>query len=105
EVAAALAGSSAGALAAADESAPAPTVEERLAVAVRHVDLALADRGEAVGVREMRKHLAWYLRGLPGARARREQVNHATRREELLAAISYQPPAAVSNQQSASGRR
>jgi len=37
-----------------------------------------------VGVQEMRKHLAWYVRGLPMARSLRERVNRATTEAELL---------------------
>jgi tRNA-dihydrouridine synthase B len=75
ECAAALAG---------QEAPPPPTLEDRLALAERHIGLVVADRGEAVGVREMRKHLAWYLRGIPTARALRERTNRATRAADLL---------------------
>jgi nifR3 family TIM-barrel protein len=66
----------------------APSIEDRLALAARHVRLAVADRGEKVGVREMRKHLAWYLRGMPMARAFREQANRATTEAGLLNLLS-----------------
>jgi nifR3 family TIM-barrel protein len=67
------------------EPSPAPPgVEERLALAARHVSMVVADRGMKVGVREMRKHLAWYVRGLPMARSLRERVNRATTEAELL---------------------
>jgi tRNA-dihydrouridine synthase B len=59
-------------------------VGERIALAQRHVSLAVADRGARVGVREMRKHLAWYLKGMPMARALRERANRATTEQELL---------------------
>jgi len=52
------------------------------------VRLAVADRGEKVGVREMRKHIAWYLRGMPMARAFRERANRATSETELLSLLS-----------------
>lgn len=79
---------------------PGPTVDERIALARRHAGLVAADRGERVGVREMRKHLAWYLRGMPMARALRERGNHATTEQELLdildeaAAVASAEPAA-----------
>lgn len=63
---------------------PGPTAGQRIALAQRHVSLAAADRGTRVGVRQMRKHLAWYLKGLPMARALREKVNRATTEQELL---------------------
>jgi nifR3 family TIM-barrel protein len=61
-----------------------PPVEARLALAGRHVTMVVADRGVKVGVREMRKHLAWYLKGLPTARSLRERVNRATTEAGLL---------------------
>jgi len=64
-----------------------PTLEERLAVAVRHLDLAIADKGEEMAVREMRKHMCWYIKGLRGAASIRAQINQACTREEMLAAI------------------
>ena len=64
---------------------PAPaTVEERIALAARHVEMSVADRGPRIGVLEMRKHLAWYLKGMPLARLLREQVNQATTPAQLL---------------------
>lgn len=66
------------------ETIPPPTVEERLALAARHIRMVVADRGVKVGVREMRKHIAWYLRAMPMARALREKANRATTEEELL---------------------
>jgi len=71
------------------EERPAPpSVDERVALAARHVRLAVADRGEKVGVREMRKHIAWYLRGMPMARVLRERANRATSEAELLSLLS-----------------
>lgn len=64
-----------------------PGVAERMAMAARHVELVVADRGERVGVREMRKHCAWYLRGLPGAAELRAQVMKAVTKAELLAVL------------------
>jgi len=52
-----------------------PTVEERLRVAIRHLHLLVADKGEFVGVREMRKHAAWYIKGLVGSAQLRNEIN------------------------------
>jgi len=67
---------------------PHPGTEERIALASRHVRLAVTDRGAKVGVLEMRKHLAWYLRGMPMARLLRERANRATSEEDLLRLLS-----------------
>jgi tRNA-dihydrouridine synthase B len=55
---------------------PPPSLEEREAVMLRHLTDVVAILGENVGVREMRKHLCWYTKGLPGGGEFRERVNH-----------------------------
>jgi tRNA-dihydrouridine synthase B len=52
-----------------------PTPEERIRVALRHLELLVADKGETLGVKEMRRHAAWYCKGLPGAAQFREELN------------------------------
>jgi len=76
-----------------------PSVEERIALAARHVRLGIADRGEKVGVREMRKHIAWYVRGMPMARAIRERANRATSEAELLSLLGEARAAASAVQE------
>lgn len=56
---------------------PEPGAQERVAMALRHLDLLIACKGEYIAVREMRKHAAWYLRGLPGAAETRTRINTA----------------------------
>ena len=68
--------------------APAPTPAERLDAAGRHLDLFAAEAGERVAVREMRKHLCWYARGVPGAAQFRGRVNQIEGRAELQAAMA-----------------
>ena len=70
------------------EAAPVPpSAEARLSLAARHLAMAVADRGETIGVREMRKHLAWYLRGMVSAAALRDRVNRARSEAEARAAL------------------
>lgn len=42
-------------------------------VAILHTELVLKHKGES-GIQEMRKHLSWYVKGLPGARQLRQQL-------------------------------
>lgn len=60
-----------------------PTQEERIAMLIRHLDMVLADKGERIAVREMRKHIAWYTKGMRGATSVRREVNHAVDAEEM----------------------
>lgn len=55
-----------------------PAIEERLDTAFRHLDMVCRQKGEYTGVREMRKHMAWYIKGLPGATRLRRSLNQAT---------------------------
>ena len=62
------------------EELPPPTLAERAAVILRHLDLLVGYKGEYIGIREMRKHAAWYTRGLKGSAELRERFNRATSR-------------------------
>jgi tRNA-dihydrouridine synthase B len=46
---------------------PEPTYEQRVEAIVEHMDMVTRYKGESTGVKEMRKHAAWYLKGLPGS--------------------------------------
>jgi nifR3 family TIM-barrel protein len=64
-----------------------PTLQERIDVALRHLELAIEFKGEWVAVREMRKQLAWYVKGRPGAAQIRANLNLATSKEEIQAIL------------------
>ena len=70
-----------------DTPPPAPTSEERVRLACRHASLVASQYGELLGVRVMRKHVAWYLRGMPNAASLRERANRAKTEAELLAIL------------------
>ncbi|WII37704.1 tRNA dihydrouridine synthase DusB [Paenibacillus thiaminolyticus] len=63
---------------------PDPAPEEKVRIAIVHMDRLIALKGENVAVREMRKHLAWYLKGLPGAARVKDKVMEGTRRDEMV---------------------
>jgi nifR3 family TIM-barrel protein len=65
-----------------------PDVKERLATFVRHMDLAVKYKGEGPAIREMRKHLSWYIKGMHGAARLRELINRATTRAQILELIN-----------------
>ncbi len=66
------------------EKLPPPSMSERVAVMRRHLDLLLEFKGEYIGIREMRKHAAWYTKGLQGGALLRDQFNRAETRDEFL---------------------
>ncbi|GHU76900.1 tRNA-dihydrouridine synthase [Clostridia bacterium] len=51
--------------------------------AVRHAKLLVLNKGERTGIREMRKHAAWYIKGLPNAARLKVLVNTAQTLEEI----------------------
>ena len=66
------------------EELPPPTLTERAQVILRHLDLLVGYKGDYIGIREMRKHAAWYTRGLKGSAELRERFNRAASREEFV---------------------
>ena len=64
-----------------------PSMEEIKNTILRHAALQLEYKGEYVTVREMRKHIAWYTAGLPGASALRAKINEAQDMKELKALV------------------
>ena len=60
-----------------------PDKDEVREMMLRHARLQLEYKGEFSGIREMRKHVAWYTKGLKGAARLREKVNDVESLEEL----------------------
>ena len=57
-------------IAAAVEGRPVPSdppLDERMRIMRRHIELLLRYKGDRSGMLEARKHVAWYLKGMPGA--------------------------------------
>ena len=65
------------------ELLPEPELAEKLALACRHLGMVVAHKGEYIGVREMRKHIAWYLKGIRGAAMVRNQIMKAKTEDEV----------------------
>ncbi len=60
-----------------------PSVEEVKSMILRHCKMLVEYKGEYTGIREMRKHVAWYIFGYPHAAALRNAVNMVESVEEL----------------------
>lgn len=63
---------------------PNPTPREKINICFLHMDRLIALKGEKVAIQEMRKHAAWYLKGLRGAAKVRQLINHVETREDLV---------------------
>lgn len=60
-----------------------PHVDEVIEMILRHAKLQIKFKGEYVGIREMRKHVAWYTTGYPKSAKLRNAVNEIASLEEL----------------------
>ncbi len=64
-----------------------PDPEEVKRMIRKHAALQLEIKGEYTGVREMRKHMAWYTVGYPNSAKFRQMINSMETMEELLGAL------------------
>ena len=65
------------------ELLPKPDIREVKEMMLRHARLQLEYKGEYTGMREMRKHVAWYTAGMPHSAAVRRLVNEVESYEQL----------------------
>lgn len=65
------------------ELLPEPTPQEKINKAIENVRLLVQYKGEYVGIREARKHVAWYIKGLRNAARVKEAVNRITTLSEM----------------------
>ncbi len=62
---------------------PEPDINDKINMALKHLKLSKEYKGEYVAVREMRKHIAWYLKGVPGNSQLKETINREGNIEEV----------------------
>ncbi len=62
---------------------PEPDINDKINMALKHLKLSKEYKGEYVAVREMRKHIAWYLKGVPGNSQLKETINREDNIEEV----------------------
>lgn len=60
------------------------TKEERLGTIVDHINLEIEEKGENIAIKEMRKHLAYYIRNMKDASRVREKINTIDTKQELI---------------------
>ena len=60
-----------------------PAKEMRKNAMLRHARLQIEFKGEYLGIREMRKHVAWYTKGMEGSAKLREAINRVESYDEL----------------------
>ena len=68
------------------------SMEERLDVCEKHLDLLVQNHGQTVGSNNMRKHFAWYFKGFKGASSLRKKlvlVKNYSEMKDILSNIRH----------------
>jgi tRNA-dihydrouridine synthase B len=64
-----------------------PSIDEKIDVMTEHIKMLIKQKGEYVGVREARKHIAWYIKGMRGCARMKENVCRIESAQKLLEEI------------------
>lgn len=70
-----------------DPLPPAPSPAEKKAMMIRHLEMLCDLKGAYTGVREFRKYIAYYTKGMPGAAALRRKANDISGCDEMVRII------------------
>lgn len=65
-----------------------PEPNEKIETALRHLKIIVGQKGERLGVCEMRKHIAWYLKGLKDSSQIKRLINTLTTASEVEAVLN-----------------
>ena len=69
------------------ELLPEPETDVKKAMILRHMDMLIALKGEHTGVCEMRKHIAWYIKGYKNAAQFKDKVFRAESHDEMAGLV------------------
>lgn len=61
-----------------------PTKEEKFQLIKQHIELAVKEKGEKIGINEMRKNISAYTKNMADSSNFRNEINHITNYEELI---------------------
>lgn len=71
-----------------EEPPQPPSLKEKIKLCLAHYRMALEEMGEFKAVREMRKHIAWYTKGLPQGSTLRKEIYEMERSAEVMRRLS-----------------
>ena len=63
------------------------TKEEKLKTILKHIELEVEEKGENVGIKELRKHMSAYIKNMPNATTIRQKINTIDTKSELEACL------------------
>jgi len=64
-----------------------PDYEERLAVSLEHFENLVTIKGLHIAILEMRKHAAWYFKGISNSAVHKNAINKATTKDQVIAIL------------------
>lgn len=65
-----------------------PNYKERIAMAIKHLKMAVSFYGKESAVPLMRKHLAWYIKGMPYSARQRDEINSILELGQLIDSLN-----------------
>lgn len=60
------------------------TKEEKLKTIIKQIELEVEEKGENIGIKELRKHMSAYIKNMPDATTIREKINKIETKNELI---------------------
>ena len=69
------------------EKLPQISKEEKVDTIIKHIELEVEEKGERVGIQELRKHMAQYIKGIDEASKIRAKINTIDTKDELIECI------------------
>lgn len=64
------------------------SLEEKLETMIKHIELEVEQKGENVGIKELRKHMCAYIKNLPNSASLREKINRIEKKYELITCLT-----------------
>lgn len=64
------------------------SVREKLDTMIKHIELEVEQKGEDVGIKELRKHMCAYTKELPNSASLREKINRIEKKDELITCLT-----------------
>ncbi len=69
------------------EFAAEPEPKDKIEMIIRHMNMLTELKGIHIGVKEMRKHIAWYIKGMRNSTFVKEKIFRLTSREEIISLL------------------
>ena len=64
------------------------SIEEKLNTIIQHIEVEIEEKGEDIGIKELRKHMSAYVKNLPDAASIRQKINFIETKNELISCLT-----------------